>query len=92
MLIEQLINLKKVIIEQLINLKKVRTDNLKFRTDLRDRVMDGWPVTQEMNVYKGRLLKKSSNRKSKLVLSTLVTTVHGFQTFQFICDLFGCKL
>ena len=26
-----------------------------------------------MNVYKGRLLKKSSNRKSKLVLSTLVT-------------------
>ena len=27
-----------------------------------------------MNVYKGRLLKKASNRKSKLVLSTLVTT------------------
>ena len=27
-----------------------------------------------MIVYKGRLLKKSSNRKSKLVLSTLVTT------------------
>ena len=27
-----------------------------------------------MNVYKGRLLKKSSNRKLKLVLSTLVTT------------------
>ena len=27
-----------------------------------------------MNDYKGRLLKKSSNRKSKLVLSTLVTT------------------
>ena len=27
-----------------------------------------------MSVYKGRLLKKSSNRKSKLVLSTLVTT------------------
>ena len=27
-----------------------------------------------MNVCKGRLLKKSSNRKSKLVLSTLVTT------------------
>ena len=26
-----------------------------------------------MNVYKGRLLKKSSNQKSKLVLSTLVT-------------------
>ena len=27
-----------------------------------------------MNVYKGRLLKKSSNQKLKLVLSTLVTT------------------
>ena len=27
-----------------------------------------------MNVYKGRLLKKSSNRRSKLVVSTLVTT------------------
>ena len=52
---------------------EVRTDNLKFRTDLRDHVMDGWSVTQSMNVYKGRLLKKSSNRKSKLVLSTLVT-------------------
>ena len=63
-----------MLIEQLIYLEKVRTDNLKFRTDLRDRVMDGWSVTQEMNVYKGRLLKKSSNRKSKLVLSTLVTT------------------
>ena len=71
-----------MLIKQLINLKKKRTDNLKFRTDLRvlDRVLDGWSVTQEMNVYKGRLLKKSSNRKSKLVLSTLVTTVHGFQT------------
>ena len=32
--------------EQLIDLEKVKTDNLKFRTDLRDRVMDGWSVTQ----------------------------------------------
>ena len=40
-----------------------------------------------MNVYKGRFFKKSSNRKSKLVLST-----HGFQTSHFICDQFGCKL
>ena len=35
-----------MLIEQLINLGKVRTENLKFRTDLRDRVMDGWSVTQ----------------------------------------------
>ena len=30
-----------MLIEQLINLEKVRTDNLKFSTDLRDRVVDG---------------------------------------------------
>ena len=35
-----------MLIEQLINLKKVKTDNLKFGTDLWDRVMDGWSVTQ----------------------------------------------
>ena len=39
-----------MLIEQLINLEQVRTDNLKFRTDLRDPVMDGWSVTQKMNV------------------------------------------
>ena len=46
-----------MLIEQLIDLEKVRTDNLKFRTDLRDQVMDGWSVTQRIIVYKGRLLK-----------------------------------
>ena len=35
-----------MLIEQLINLKKVRSENLKFRTDLQNRVMDGWSVTQ----------------------------------------------
>ena len=35
-----------MLIEQLIDLEKVRTDNLKFRTDLGDQVMDGWSVTQ----------------------------------------------
>ena len=35
-----------MLIELLINLEKVRTDNLKFRTDLRDLFMDGWSVTQ----------------------------------------------
>ena len=63
-----------MLVEQLINLEKVRTDNLKFRIDLGDRVMDCWSVTQII-VYKGKLLKQSSDRKSKLgVLSTLVTT------------------
>ena len=35
-----------MLIEQLIDLEKVRTDNLKFRTDFRDQIMDGWSVTQ----------------------------------------------
>ena len=35
-----------MLIEQLINLEKVRTENFKLRTDLGDRVMDGWSVTQ----------------------------------------------
>ena len=33
-----------LLIEQLIDLEKVRTENLKFRTDLRHWVMDGWSV------------------------------------------------
>ena len=32
--------------EQLINIRKVKTDYLKFRIGLRDRVSDGWSVTQ----------------------------------------------
>ena len=31
--------------QQLIDLEKVKTQNLKFRTDLQDQVMDGWSVT-----------------------------------------------
>ena len=50
----------RMLIEQLIDLRilrKVRIENLKFRTDLQYQVMDVWPVTQYMVVYKGRLLK-----------------------------------
>ena len=39
-------NFCSMLIEQLIDLEKVRTDNLKFRTDLWEWVMDGWSVTQ----------------------------------------------
>ena len=75
-------NICSMLIKQLINLaevdgEKVRTESLRFRTDLRDQVMDGWSVTQKRIVYKGRLLKNSSNQRSKLVLSTLVTTWHS---------------
>ena len=46
-----------------------------------------------MNVYKGRLLKKSSNWKSKLVLSTLVHYMAFKHCISFATDLatnFGC--
>ena len=45
-----------MLIEQIIDLEKVRNENLKFRTDLWDQAMDGWSVTHQMIVYKGRLL------------------------------------
>ena len=64
-----------MLIKQLINPRKVKTEKLKFRTNLCYQVMDCWSVTQYMIVYKGRLLKKSSNCKSKSVLSTLVSTL-----------------
>ena len=57
-----------------MTLKKMRTENLKFRTDLWGWLMDGWSVTLQMIVYNGKLLKKSSYLKLKLVLSTLLTT------------------
>ena len=46
-----------------------------------------------MIVYKGTLLKKSSNRKSELVLSTLVTTWLSDITFHLrpiLAASFGC--
>ena len=70
-----------LLIEQLINLENMRTYNLKFRTDLRDGIIDGWSVTQQMIVYKDSLLKKSSNW-TRLVLSTLVTTWLSNTTFR----------
>ena len=76
-----------MLIEQLIDLRKVRTENLKFWTDLWDQAMAGWSVAQKMIVYKGRLLKKSVNKKLKLVLSS--RSLHGIQTQHFICNLFG---
>ena len=83
-----------MLIEQLINLKKVRTDNLKIRTDLQDLVMDGWSVTQERNVYKGRLLKKIF----KLKIEACPVNAGHYMAFKlrisFALDLaanFGCN-
>ena len=63
---------------------------MKFRADLRDRAMDGWSVTQQMIVYKDKLLKRSSNRKSKLVLSTLVTSNICILFATILAANFGC--
>ena len=43
--------------KQLIDLRNVRTENLKCRTDLLNRFMVGWSVTQEMIILSNRLLK-----------------------------------
>ena len=85
-----------MLIKQLIDLKKLRSEklceNLKFRTDLWDWVMDNWSVTQQpkMIVYKDKLLKKSSNQNWSLICQGW--SLHGFQTSHFICNQFGCKL
>ena len=55
-----------MLIEQLIDFRKVRTENLNLRTDLRDQVMGGWSVTQYMIVYKSRLLKNLHIKKQSL--------------------------
>ena len=82
--------------KQLIDLEKKRTQILKCKTDLQDLFMYDRSVTQQMIIYKGRLLKKSSNKKLKPVLSTLVTNLKmAFkQCIAFATDLaanFGCN-
>ena len=37
--------------------------------------MDGWSVTQLMNIYKRRLLMESLNGKSKMVMSMQVSAL-----------------
>ena len=63
-----------MLIKQLIYLRKVKNENLKLRTDLRDRAMDGWSVIKQMIILSSRLLKKSLNLKLKLVQSMQVST------------------
>ena len=49
------------------------------------RVMDGWSVIQQTMVYKGRLLKTSSNRKSKLTPFR-----HSISFATDLAAIFGC--
>ena len=46
-------NFCSMLMKQLIYLEKVRTERLKFRTDFRDQIIDGWSVTQKMVVCEG---------------------------------------
>ena len=83
-----------MLIKQLIDLRKVRTEN-EDRSLRSSYGPYGWLVSNTVDdVYKVRLLKKSSNRKLKLVQSMLVTQYMAFKhRISFVTDLaanFGC--
>ena len=83
-------NFCSMLIEQLIDLRKVRTEKLKFRTDLRD-----WVILLVSNIVddflSSRLLKKSS--KSKIEARPVKADHYiTFKRSISICDIFGCKL
>ena len=73
-----------MLIKQLINLEKVRTasDNLKFRTHLRDRVMD----TADDCLQRQTAQKSSIENQS---LSCQRWSLQGFQKSHFICYWLG---
>ena len=48
-----------MLIEQLIDLSKVRTESLKFRTDLQDRVMGGWSIDDSLQRQIAKKIFKS---------------------------------
>ena len=53
----------------------MKTENLHFRTDLRDQVMNVWSVIQKMIIVSSRLLK---NIELKLKLVQSITVYAGF--------------
>ena len=73
----------------------MRTENLKFRTDLGNWVMDGWSVTQRMIIFssKFKLLKKIEKNLQieNWSLSNQCMSLYGFQLLHFICYWFVCK-
>ena len=62
----------------------MKTKNLKFRTDLWDRVSYGWAVTHQMIIFSSRLLK----RIKYLNLSIYHRSLRDFQPLHFICHSF----
>ena len=73
-----------MLIEQLIDLKKVRTDNLKFRKDLRDLVMPlsdcyGWLVSSQMG--------EGWKTLSVAIVFQVLSTIQGKKKARNVCNL-----
>ena len=60
-----------MLIEQLIDLEKVRTDNLKFRTDLGDQVMDGWSENTVHECLQRKIAQKIFKTKIEILVANL---------------------
>ena len=72
-----------------IVLRKVRSENLKFRTDLLDQVMDVCSLTLlQVNTLRRKLLKnlKIKNQSSSPSQCRWHRSLHGFQKLLFICN------
>ena len=85
------------LIEQLIDLEKARTENFKFRTDLEIKLwmVGHWSVTQlpqQMNVYKGRQIKISSNQIEACPVNTghYMALKHHISFATDLAANFGC--
>ena len=68
--------------ELLTNVRKVKAENLKFRTNLQNLVMDGW-----LNV---RLLKNSFNQNQSS--ASQCRSLQGIQTLLLMYNSFECKI
>ena len=72
----------------------MRTENLKYRKDLWDRVIDSWSITQWIVIFSSWLLKDLwiENQSCSLQWSGGCRSVYDFQTLLIICFQFGFKL
>ena len=83
-----------MLIEQLINLKKVKTDYLKFRTDLGDSVMDGWSVTHWDKCLQRQIAQKIFKSKTEAHQVNAGHCMAFKHRISFVMDLAAklCKL
>ena len=87
-------NFCSMLIEQLINLKKVKTDYLKFRTDLGDSVMDGWSVTHWDKCLQRQIAQKIFKSKTEAHQVNAGHCMAFKHRISFVMDLAAklCKL